>query len=148
MSIQKGLAGLEMYNSMTVLPFEGVKGLGLYLKQKESSKNQMIKNLKCCQEFCNVVKRLFIDRDKAIIGNVSVLRGMEEIYADKEKREELTRKIGEVSDVINSILEDGRPREEQVKKSMRVLEDVVKDTERKLDKADYEKVILGKYSTL
>lgn len=148
MSIQRALAGLEMYSSMTILPFEGVKGLSLYLKQKVGTRERIFRNLGHCKEFCDVARISFSNPEKAILENVSVYRGMQEVYKNEKIREGLAEKITEITDVINVILQGDNPSRDKVEESIQILNEITKESEKRLDRSDYEKVILGKYTAI
>ena len=147
MSIQKIFSKIHTYNSMTILPFEGIKGFSLYLNNKEEVCKELLKkHLEICKNFCEVFLLTFDNPEEAIMKDVFIYNGVKLIWgSNNDSERKIYEEIKKVSDTIKNILESRPPDKEIVEECTKILYNLISESEKKLEKPSFSQKNFSRY---
>jgi len=142
---QQALAGMELYNAMTMTPLQGLLGFNLYIKD-ENKEDEIKRCLLSMKKFCKVHKYYFENKDEAILIDIGLFEGIDKI--NDLKTEEWIKKIRLINVTTEEILnyyetKENKPSVEIILNTMSTLRELKSLIKKKLSKTSYESFICG-----
>ena len=116
MNLPEALSGISASSSVQDLPLVGIRGLRIYINGpiNENQGLRMRRDLKTFRDrFCNVLKLSLTDPNEAMAANVSVYKGIFDLYEEPQRRQ-LSQQISVLGELIDRILANENVDKEQL----------------------------------
>ena len=150
MDIPEALSGISAYSSIQNLSLVGLKGLRLYLRRSKTAEQseRMKHDLSTFRErFCNVIASISENSSEAMLANVSVFKGINQLYeGKKDDLAKLSKQFTILKSLIDQMLE-GRPvSKKDIEPHLPRLVELSQQASRHFRRAESEEFFLGQAS--
>lgn len=160
MSYQKALAGIERFNSMVNLPYQGIKGFDLYQHKRngKETREQMKNDFIRCSKFLDVYRLILEERNDDAKKNIIIYKGFKEVVQDdkdfetqwKERFSDMKRDMDAIIDSISEDRDLHDVSENRVQEYVGLLKALIEQSKRKLSRqnSEYKSMIFGKSAAI